>query len=132
MTMVACLAAQPAAAWSDRWSCGTADQLSTAVIVDGSLTLNNFILRERIGLSGVPHIELTLSAVNRGNDNAYVSIQFLAVDGNGHGQFVISAAPFLDVVQPGASAEIKESVYTTGGELSQMVRFCLRLDGRIP
>lgn len=122
----------PASAQSP-WRCGEIGHLGGYVVELGGLTINNFMLREANGfLSGQPYVELSMSAVNRGGDSAYLSVQFFAVDEKGAAVMAMSAAPIFDMVGAGRSDEIKESVNVNSGELAMVRQFCLRFDGKFP
>lgn len=112
------------------WHCADADELPAFSLGKGPLVLNNFSLREQNGMfSRRPYLELSFSAVNRGDDPYFLTVQFLAFDDKRLPVFAISAEPTFSIVSEHSADQVTASVNAFSGELRSMAFFCLRADG---
>lgn len=126
--------AQPTPLRSSRssWTCVFPfEELAALTVTIDGLTLNNFSLREDIGvLSRRPYAELSFSLVNRSPKPRLPTVQFIAYDTTSPlPALAFSAGPILDIIDARTTDQITASVNILAGEFQTLRRFCVRIDG---
>ncbi|QSZ56850.1 hypothetical protein [Rhizobium sp. ZX09] len=121
--------ARDAKTWS--YSCVKASELENFKAEGPAFKINNLSVVEKKAFTAKPLTQLVVSfsVVNRGNENAYLSADVLALDKDSLPLAALSANPPFDLIAPGSTDTVKGDTFVPAGTLAKADLICYRFGG---